>query len=152
VTERVLAELGLIDKTALAKALPWKKPPTQKRQKEDVRPIFWANRQKSYLSRTAQWDDFPNGRWGDSRSPAFGELTDYHLFLHVRENKPDVLRKLWGEQLKTPEDIGKAFCRYLNGEIEQLPWIEGILSPETELIKQRLLKSVPSLFVLYSTN
>lgn len=31
------------------------------------------------MSRTAAWDDFPNGRWGDSRSPAYGELSDYHL-------------------------------------------------------------------------
>lgn len=58
------------------------KAPT--RSKEDVRPIFWANRPKSYLQRTATWDEFPNGRWGDSRSPAFGELTDYHVTsLHV---------------------------------------------------------------------
>lgn len=49
------------------------------RPKEDVRPIFWSQRPKSYIQRTASWDEFPNGRWGDSRSPAFGELTDYHL-------------------------------------------------------------------------
>jgi hypothetical protein len=34
-----------------------------------VRPIFWSNRRKSYVSRTATWDEFPNGRWGDSQSP-----------------------------------------------------------------------------------
>jgi len=44
-----------------------------------VRPIFWAHRPQSYLTRTATWDEFPNGRWGDARSPAFGELTDYHV-------------------------------------------------------------------------
>jgi len=27
------------------------------------------NRPKSYVERTDSWDDFPNGRWGDSRSP-----------------------------------------------------------------------------------
>jgi methylenetetrahydrofolate reductase (NADPH) len=31
------------------------------------------------MVRTNSWDEFPNGRWGDSRSPAFGELTTYHL-------------------------------------------------------------------------
>ena len=31
------------------------------------------------MQRTASWDEFPNGRWGDSRSPAFGDLTDYHI-------------------------------------------------------------------------
>lgn len=34
---------------------------------EDVRPINWSNRPKSYLSRTEEWDEFPNGRWGDGR-------------------------------------------------------------------------------------
>lgn len=46
---------------------------------EAVRPIFWSQRPKSYTQRTCSWDEFPNGRWGDSRSPAYGDLTDYHL-------------------------------------------------------------------------
>ena len=33
---------------------------------EDVRPINWANRPKSYIKRTVTWDEFPNGRWGKS--------------------------------------------------------------------------------------
>jgi len=37
---------------------------------EEVRPINWANRPKSYIKRTITWDEFPNGRWGDNRSPA----------------------------------------------------------------------------------
>lgn len=54
------------------------------REKEEVRPIFWSNRPQSYIHRTSSWDEFPNGRWGDSRSPAFGDLTDYHLMsLHA---------------------------------------------------------------------
>ena len=39
------------------------------RENERVRPIFWSNRRKSYVTRTETWDEFPNGRWGDSRSP-----------------------------------------------------------------------------------
>jgi methylenetetrahydrofolate reductase (NADPH) len=50
---------------------------------EDVRPINWANRPKSYLARTEVWDEFPNGRWGDGRSPAFGELSDGHFYRYV---------------------------------------------------------------------
>ena len=46
----------------------------ERNAKEDVRPIFWKQREASYLSRTATWDEFPNGRWGDNRSPAYGEL------------------------------------------------------------------------------
>lgn len=37
-----------------------------------MRPIFWANKPTSYVQRTLKWDEFPNGRWGDSKSPAFG--------------------------------------------------------------------------------
>jgi hypothetical protein len=28
---------------------------------------------------TVGWDEYPNGRWGDSRSPAYGELSGYYL-------------------------------------------------------------------------
>ncbi|RKP29278.1 hypothetical protein METBISCDRAFT_31768 [Metschnikowia bicuspidata] len=41
---------------------------------ESIRPIFWQNRKYSYISRTSGWDEFSNGRWGDSRSPAFGDI------------------------------------------------------------------------------
>ena len=42
--------------------LPWRRPTNSKRLSEDVRPIHWSNRPKSYLSRTADWDSFPSGR------------------------------------------------------------------------------------------
>lgn len=53
------------------KELPFIQATSEERQKEDVRPIFWANKPASYLERTQAWDEFPNGRWGNSRSPAF---------------------------------------------------------------------------------
>lgn len=43
--------------------LPWAVSAHPKRKVEDVRPIFWASRPKSYIYRTQDWDDFPNGRW-----------------------------------------------------------------------------------------
>lgn len=54
---------------------------TPNRRQENIRPIFWANRADSYLSRTENWDEFPNGRFGDSRSPAYGELDGYGIWL-----------------------------------------------------------------------
>ena len=45
----------------------------------EVRPIFWANRQSSYAVRTKEWEEYPNGRWGDLRSPAYGDLSEYYL-------------------------------------------------------------------------
>lgn len=43
--------------------LPWAVSAHPKRRVEDVRPIFWASRPKSYIYRTQEWDEFPNGRW-----------------------------------------------------------------------------------------
>jgi methylenetetrahydrofolate reductase (NADPH) len=66
--------LNIIDKNGTVdrhRALPWSKPTLDNRSDELVRPIFWANKTKSYISRTATWDNFPNGRWGSSVSPAF---------------------------------------------------------------------------------
>jgi methylenetetrahydrofolate reductase (NADPH) len=48
-----------------------------KREGETVRPIFWANRMRTYILRTEGWDDYPNGRWGDARSPAYGDLAAF---------------------------------------------------------------------------
>lgn len=36
--------------------LPWRVARIPGRTREDVRPIFWLKRTKSYLSRTAEWD------------------------------------------------------------------------------------------------
>lgn len=51
------------------KMSPWR--PSEAREGDTTRPIYWTNRPKSYVDRTEIWDDYPNGRWGDSRSPAF---------------------------------------------------------------------------------
>jgi methylenetetrahydrofolate reductase (NADPH) len=69
----IIKGLGVID---TQRDLPFKK--TSVRAKEDVRPIFWAIKPKSYIARTQEWDEFPNGRWGVSRSPAFGEPEQYY--------------------------------------------------------------------------
>ncbi|EGD93014.1 methylenetetrahydrofolate reductase [Trichophyton tonsurans CBS 112818] len=96
------------------------------------------------LGREATWDDFPNGRWGDARSPAFGEIDGYGPSLHVTAQ---VARKLWG----TPtcrDDISNIFKRLLSGELHAVPWSEGGageeggLNPETAMIKAELLKLV----------
>lgn len=40
---------------------------------------YRANRPRSYLQRTADWDKFPAGRWGNISSPAYGTLNDYQV-------------------------------------------------------------------------
>ena len=95
-TRMVLDELGLTSKhgTPTTKALPWRQSLGFNRREEDVRPIFWKNRNKTYVARTQDWDEFPNGRWGDSRSPAFGELDAYGIGLKGT-NEQNI--KLWGK-------------------------------------------------------
>lgn len=78
-TTAILKQLGLWV-TDPRRPLPWRRAANAKRSTETVRPIFWSSRPKAYIYRTRHWDEFPNGRWGKSDSPAFGDLKDYYLF------------------------------------------------------------------------
>lgn len=119
----------------LKQALPWKQSLGLGRREEDVRPIFWRNRNKSYVLRTQDWDEFPNGRWGDSRSPAFGELDAYGIGL-TGTNEEN--RKKWGEPTSI-NDISSMFVKYLENKIEALPWSESPLTNEADEIKDDLI-------------
>jgi methylenetetrahydrofolate reductase (NADPH) len=88
------------------------------------------------VARTQDWDEFPNGRWGDSRSPAFGELDAYGVGL-TGSNEQN--RKKWGEPTSI-KDIANLFVRYLNKEIEYLPWSEAPVAEEADLIRDDLIE------------
>jgi len=90
------------------------------------------------LGREATWDDFPNGRWGDARSPAYGQIDGYGVSLHV--SVPEA-KRLWGEP-KSAEDISASFRKHLEGEIDSMPWSEEPLQPETLTIKKELLQLI----------
>jgi methylenetetrahydrofolate reductase (NADPH) len=87
------------------------------------------------LGREATWDDFPNGRWGDARSPAFGEIDGYGPTLHVSNASA---LKLWGHPV-AQNDISNLFKRHVEGTLEALPWSEQTLSEETKAIAPQLL-------------
>lgn len=111
---QILKQLSMWCEDPLSlKSLPWKAPANHKRHTEDVRPIFWSMRPKSYIHRTQEWDDFPNGRWGNSSSPAFGELRDYYLFYLKSRWKVEKLRAMWGEELTCEEDVFHVFQCYI---------------------------------------
>lgn len=131
-TRMVLEELRWMPTvhSPLRQTLPWKQSLALGRRNEDVRPIFWRNRNKSYISRTQDWDEFPNGRWGDSRSPAFGELDAYGIGL-TGTNEQN--RKKWGEP-KSIQDVSAVFLKYLHKELDALPWSEAPLSGEADEI------------------
>lgn len=133
----ILEGLGLIT-PKLNGAMPWKQSlVTLRSKKEDVRPIFWANRPRSYLERTNNWDEFPNGRWGDSTSPAFGDLSDYHLCNH-RAGTLEERRALWGANPTKPVDLFRVFADYIGGSVTRLPWCENHIQAETVPLKNFL--------------
>ncbi|EME79718.1 uncharacterized protein MYCFIDRAFT_81197 [Pseudocercospora fijiensis CIRAD86] len=117
------------------KPLPWRQSLGLNRRDENVRPIFWRNRNRAYVARTQDWDEFPNGRWGDSRSPAFGGLDEYGIGLKgTNENN----RKIWGEP-KTIKDIVNLFVGYMRGKVESLPWSEAPINEEANTLVNDLV-------------
>ncbi|KAG8631628.1 hypothetical protein KVT40_000768 [Elsinoe batatas] len=132
----VLEELGIMPcaESPVEKPLPWRQSLGLKRREENVRPIFWRNRNRSYIARTQEWDEFPNGRWGDSRSPAYGELDAYGIGLRGTNEQN---RKLWGQPKKL-RDIGDLFARYIEGKVESLPWSESPITGEADVLRKDL--------------
>jgi len=133
----ILLQLGLISELHLHRDVPWVGART-KGKTEAVRPIYWANRHRTYISRTEDWDSFPNGRWGDAASPAFVLLGDYHL-TQLYSNSEGSRKQEWGTPL-TVQDIAKVFVQYLSGEISRLPWNDTSLASESSVISDNLKK------------
>ncbi|OHE95446.1 methylenetetrahydrofolate reductase [Colletotrichum orchidophilum] len=88
------------------------------------------------VGREATWDDFPNGRWGDARSPAYGEIDGYGVSLHMSVTQAI---RLWGTP-KTVQDINNIFIRHIKGQLNAIPWSEEELLPESNIIQQELLE------------
>lgn len=128
-----------------SKQLPYIQHTSAERQKEDVRPIFWANNPQSYAKRTQEWDEFPNGRWGPSRSPAFADdnKQDEGFVSYTKKFKTvnfDEKKKQWGAQCKSYDEVAKVFCDYISGSIKKFPFSEGSLAEETSTISESLLQ------------
>ena len=139
VTE-VLDDLKLKDDCRTRRAMPWRASTVDTRKKEEVRPIFWSNRPRSYLARTMDWDDFPNGRWGSSFSPTFGDLSDYYIFRRGKDPTIANARlKIWGEP-KTEADVSKVFTDFCRGKINWIPWCETPIQIETDRIVKQLVR------------
>ncbi|KAG6821203.1 hypothetical protein H0H93_004024 [Arthromyces matolae] len=135
-TKMLLEELNLVPRVEVIKPLPWRQSLTPNRRQETIRPIFWANRTKSYLSRTENWDEYPNGRFGDSRSPAYGELDGYGVW--IKQTKEDAL-KLWGHPTSF-SDIKSLFSRFCTSQLSALPWSDQAPSSETAVISSQLAR------------
>jgi methylenetetrahydrofolate reductase (NADPH) len=135
-TRMVLEELDMMPSADdVHKPLPWRPSLGLKRREENVRPIFWRNRNRSYIERTQEWDEFPNGRWGDSRSPAFGELDAYGIGLKGT-NEENI--KIWGSPTSIA-DVSSLFVNYMRGKVESLPWSESAISSEANTLTEGLV-------------
>ncbi|KAK9672132.1 hypothetical protein RND81_12G079000 [Saponaria officinalis] len=133
----ILLNLGLIEESKIQRSLPWKRPANVNRVKEEVRPIFWANRPKSYIMRTKGWDQFPRGRWGDARNASYGALSD-HQFMRPR-SRDKKLQEEWALPLKSVQDINEIFKNFCLGKLKSNPWSElDGLQPETKIIDEKL--------------
>ncbi|XP_064642240.1 methylenetetrahydrofolate reductase (NADPH)-like isoform X2 [Lineus longissimus] len=143
-TISILKQIGLWTEE-VQRPLPWKQTANHMRSCEEVRPIFWGARPKSYVYRTSHWDEYPNGRWGNSASAAFGELKDYYLFyLKSKTPKEDQL-KMWGYELTCEQDVWDVFYNFVtkdknkNGvKVKTIPWCDDDLALETQPIVDRL--------------
>ncbi|CAO3571954.1 unnamed protein product [Mortierella alpina] len=99
-----------------------------------LNPLIWKPAD-NHQGRAESWDDFPNGRWGDARSPAFGDLDGYGASLKVEPRKA---LEMW-RRPKSVEDISNLFVEFIQGKIPLLPWSEGSPLPETDTIQSRLV-------------
>ncbi|KAF9582905.1 hypothetical protein BGW38_010601 [Lunasporangiospora selenospora] len=99
-----------------------------------INPVIWKQ-EEDHLGRSESWDDFPNGRWGDARSPAFGDLDGYGASLKV---EPRNALEIWGRP-KSADDVSQLFVKFIEGKIPLLPWSEGSPLPETDAIQARLV-------------
>ncbi|KAL7665741.1 Methylenetetrahydrofolate reductase (NAD(P)H) [[Candida] zeylanoides] len=138
----VLEKLNLIESAQTHEViggalLPWRKSLHPQRTKESVRPIFWQNRKHSYVSRTSTWDEFPNGRWGDSRSPAFGDI-DLSATDLLRQS-PKRAFDLWGLP-QNLTDLAGIVVSYLKGDLTSLPWSDGPIGEESKVMVDNLIK------------
>ncbi|KAI9326269.1 methylenetetrahydrofolate reductase-domain-containing protein [Zopfochytrium polystomum] len=131
----ILEGLEFVAPIEVAKPLPWSPSLARNREKETVRPIFWKNRTRSYILRTESWDDFPNGRWGDSRSPAYGDIGCYGVSLKYTEEEA---LAMWGSPI-TVADICNVFVSFCKNELSGLPWCDQPLTSETTNIRNQLI-------------
>lgn len=85
------------------------------------------------LNNAATWDEFPNGRFGDFKSPAYGNQDQWggNSLQHATDQSP------WGNP-KSEAELTQIFLKYLNSELNTTPFSSGPLSPESFTILPQL--------------
>jgi len=136
---RIIEGLKIRAENVAQRKMPWTPSVCKDRKDEAVRPIFWANRPHSYIKRTQVWDDFPNGRFGNRASPAYGDFEDvFSSFSKESAAKVKSERlAMWGTP-KSIDDISSVFVDFLQGKVKKLPWCNEGPSPETNFVLKQM--------------
>jgi methylenetetrahydrofolate reductase (NADPH) len=137
----VLQLLGALDLVDIRRELPWKKSAdAERRKQESSRPIHWASCVVSYLMKTSgRAEAFPNGRFSDTTSAAYGEDTHYHTNMLLRSRAKRCPKFFTVESVA---DVCGIFLEFLNGD-GILPWADD-LSAEAQLLMEGVLKPLNS--------
>mmetsp|Transcript_20987 Transcript_20987/g.45966 ORF Transcript_20987/g.45966 Transcript_20987/m.45966 type:complete len:596 (-) Transcript_20987:433-2220(-) len=141
----ILEKLGVIDTKNVPRTLPWKLIPSgTARQVEGVRPVNWAKRPKSYITRTRHWATFPKSRWSEVAGQTFGPLSANPYMQHVSTHAKRKAHALscWGEEVKSVEEVANVFAKYYKGEIDILPWAGVPATAGEMLLRDQLLALV----------
>ncbi|TDL24992.1 MTHFR-domain-containing protein [Rickenella mellea] len=84
----------------------------------------------------ATWDEFPNGRFGDFKSPAYGIQDPWNPGHYVSRNEG---LSTWGHP-KTIEEVTGLFLSHLHGKVTSTPFSQSPLLPESLTILRQLEK------------
>ncbi|EJD02262.1 MTHFR-domain-containing protein [Fomitiporia mediterranea MF3/22] len=90
---------------------------------------------KGEVNNASTWDEFPNGRFGDSKSPAFGlQLDPWNSGV---PNSLGVSVTRWGNP-KSPTDLTNLFLAHLHSKLSSTPFSPYPLLHESQLILKHL--------------
>ncbi|KAJ1994699.1 methylenetetrahydrofolate reductase 1 [Dimargaris cristalligena] len=132
-------------------------------------PVSSRNQGKDSVGIVTTWDEFPNGRWGDSSSPAYGEYSAYGGSVLPITGRQAT--SWWGRPTQLA-DLTSLFARFMQGPPEPsaaatahvhtraaplpesaappcLPWsLFETIRPETSAIQRGLLQLITERSIL----
>mmetsp|Transcript_21483 Transcript_21483/g.87675 ORF Transcript_21483/g.87675 Transcript_21483/m.87675 type:complete len:492 (-) Transcript_21483:54-1529(-) len=133
--------LGFVSSTEAIRSLPFRKSTFDPRRTERVRPIYWANRFKSYLFRTTNWEKYPEIQWTNGAARMFLDPPKENILNNV-DATPEAAKKLlehYGE-LDSIAAVQAMFAKYYSKELANFPWCEKDgLYEQASLLKSQLL-------------
>merc|ERR1719313_2893363 len=128
----ICEKLGLVEQQQ--KEYPFNRS-TGTRGVESTRPIFWAQRAKSYVERTQGWNEFPDGRFGQREPTMFKTPSDQLLA------KPsDDVASEWS--FSDEAGLSELFVKFLTpgDAVAQLPWCSEKPGLEMVGIRNQLIE------------